>query len=590
MKTFLLSFAGGLLALILFFVVLPLMILFTVASGGQKEEVKGSIVLQLDLRGAYPDQAPTDGLGALFGQLSFVDILTKLHDAADDKHVKGLFIRASEAGVGSSRAEELRDAIQHLRDNGKFVITHSQGFFTGGASSYRAIAGSDEIWQQTGTDFSVPGFSLETLFYKGLLDTLEVSAEIEAFYEYKNAPNVYKEEGYTAAHADATRQLGESVWKVTLEDIAADRGDKLNLNGDLRAVLEDSPYSAASAREMGLIDNLGWPEQAAFHAQQLGGNADIVDIHNYIAPVAPADAPVIALIGGEGAILPGSSGGDPFNPGASSMIASDTLSDQIYRAGKNTNIKAIVLRVDSPGGSPSASDQIWNAIEHVQQEYSKPVVISMGSAAASGGYYISMGADKIVANRSTITGSIGVYGGKFAIADGLRKIGVNAERIDIGGPYASIYTSAEQLTDVQRAKMHESLERVYERFVSLAAEGRGMERDDLHALAKGRVWSGVDAQARGLVDQTGGLYTAVGLAKELSGIDADKRVRLTNMRKDVTPFEVLGSLFSASSDRMDSLNAIASIIGDERLTNALIQAQALEREPRQMAIAPIKEH
>lgn len=590
MKTLLLSFAGGFLALILFFVALPIFIISMASSGSKSESPSGPIVISIDMRYEYPDQKPTDGLASLFGQTSFIDILEKLDRAASDDNVKGVFFRASEMGFGSSRAEEMRNAILKLKENGKFVVTHSQGFFVGGPSAYRAISASDEIWLQDGTDLSVPGFSIETLFLKGLFDKLGITAEIEAFHEFKNSPNVYKETDFTESHAKAMRELAESLWQVSIVDIANDRADKLPDDSVVRTVLENSPYSAQQAVEIGLVDKLGWPEDVARHAKEMADDGDIIDIANYYPPKLPEKSPNIALIGGEGPIMPGASGGDVFNPNAETFIASDTISAQIYDAGEREDVKAIVFRVDSPGGSPSASDQIWNAIEYVQKTYEKPVVISMGSVAASGGYYISMGADKIYANRATITGSIGVYGGKFAIAEGMRKIGVNPARIDVGGEYASIFTSTEKLSDLQRAKMRQSLERTYDRFTKLAADGRDMSQEQLHEVAKGRVWTGEDALNRGLVDELGGLIDAIEGAKELAEIDVDTTVNLVSMVPQQDPLEAIGGMLGASAQSIQTLNRVAKIVGDERVNSTLMQIQAMESNPNQMAIPVIKEH
>ncbi len=590
MKTLLLSFAGGLLALILFFVIVPIALLSILSGGSSNEGPSGPIVLQIDMRYEYPDQKPTDGLASLFDQTSFTDIITKLDRAAYDDDVKGVMLRASEMGFGSARAEEIRSAIKKLQDNGKFIIAHSQGFFVGGPSAYRAISASDEIWLQAGSDLSVPGFSLETLFLKGLFDKLGVTAEIEAFHEYKNAPNVYKETDFTESHAKAMRELAEGLWSISLVDIATDRADKLADDAVLRQVLENSPYSAEKALELGLIDKLGWPEDAARHAAELGDDAELIDISSYSPPPLGNNAPQIALIGGEGPIMPGSSGGDVFNPNAETLIASDTVAAQIYDAGENDDIEAIVFRVDSPGGSPSASDQIWNAIKHVQTTYDKPVVVSMGSVAASGGYYIAMAADEIYASRATITGSIGVFGGKFAVADGMRKIGVNPSRIDVGGPHASVYTSTETLTDEQRSVMRESLGRTYDRFTYLAAEDRGMSQSELHEVAKGRVWTGVDAQKHGLVDKLGGLMAAVEGAKALADIDADTQVSLVSMVPQQSPAEAIGSMLGASAQSMHTINQFSKVIGDERVNAMLLQMQAMEASPNQMALPPIKEY
>ena len=593
MKTLLLSLAGAFMALILFFLIVPIVLVSVLAPSSSEEASDGPVVLALDLRYEYSDRAPTDSFSALFSGVSFLDIITRLDAAATDPDVSGVIIRASEGGVGSSRAEELRDAILKLKANGKFVLAHSQGFFVGGPSSYRAVSAADEIWMQAGSEFSVPGISLEAMFFKGLLDKIGVTPEILAFYEFKNAPNAFTEASFTDSHELAMRELADDLWQITLDDVYADRGDIFAARSggtaaQLRDALEDSPYSAAAAVELGFVDKLGWPEDLERAATERSGGS-IKDISEYLPSETERGAPVIALIAGEGAIVTGSSGDGGFSLNAENMIASDTVAQQIYEAGDSSQVRAILFRVDSPGGSPTASDQIWRAIEYVQSEKNKPVIISMGSAAASGGYYVSMGADKIVASRSTITGSIGVFGGRFAIAEGLEKIGVTTDSVDIGGPYASAYTSVERLTNAQRDKMHDSLKRTYDRFIQLVADGRGISVDEAHERARGRVWSGVDAKEQGLVDELGGLMKAIEVAKEEAGIEADQAIELRNMEPQPDPMEIFTSMFASSEAEARALRAAAGFVSDKRVAAALSQFESMRTEPNQASISPILE-
>ena len=588
MKTVLLTFAGAMMALILFFVILPLTIIMMFAPASETTNTPdGNIVLSLDLRTPYSDRSPTDGPGVLFELDGFIDILSKLDAAAEDPDVAAVIIRSSEMGIGSSRAEELRAAISKLQDKGKFVLGHSQGFFVGSASSYRSISSADEIWMQAGSEFNVPGVSLESLFFKGLLEKIGVTPEIMAFYEFKNAPNAYTQDGFTEAHELAMRELGEHMWSQTLTDILDDRASNFESADILRATLEDSPYGADAAKELGLIDELGWPEDAERSLEERF-DGEILDITAYYPSSQRGSA--IALIAAEGPVITGASGGNPFDLGAENTIASDTVAEHIYRAGEDEDVQAIVFRVDSPGGSPTASDQIWRAIEYVQAEKNKPVIVSMGSLAASGGYYISMGADHIVASPSTITGSIGVFGGRFAIAEGLGKIGITSDSIEIGGPYASAYTSVNPLTNEQRDKMYDSLKRTYDRFIALAAEGRGMTPEELHERAKGRVWTGADALEQGLVDELGGLISAIDAAKRIANIDEDEDVRIIRMDSMENPLQQMFGISSGDANaRTRILSAIGQLTGDQRIQAAIAQSEGLHREPTQAAIAPIVE-
>ncbi len=587
MKNFLLSFAGGFLALIVFFVIFPIVVLGMITSAASDKEARptGDIVLTIDLRHPYPDQPPQDGLAALFTQTGFVDVLTRLDAAATDKDVKAVFIRSSDMSIGSARAEELRDAIIKLKTSGKPVVVHSQGFMFGSPSPYRAVSAADEIWMQAGTDFAVSGVSMETMFAKGLLDKLGVTAEIIALHEYKTAPHLYTQTGLTEAAEKSMRELGQSIWDESILDITEDRSDKLTGELPMPEVLATGPFGADQAKSLGLIDQLGWPEDAVRDLKKRFDEAELIDIAAYTPPSQTGKTSVIAFVTGEGPIMTGSSGNDlSFNNDA--LMASDTISAQIYEAANDKDVKAILFRVDSPGGSPVASDQIWRAIQYARTEKSKPVVVSMGSVAASGGYYVSMGADKIVAPRTSITGSIGIYGGRFALSEGLSKVGVNVDGVTIGDDYVGAFSSIRPMTNSQRSHWYDRLEAGYERFVSLAAEGRGMSFDDLQVRARGRVWSGADALDQGLLDVNGGLIKAIEVTKELAQIPADGKISLRRTYQAQSPLEALGGMFGASASELQTLHTISRVTSNPQISRMLSQIEALDREGVQMT-API---
>lgn len=579
MKTFFLSLAGAFVALVLFCLVSLFALIGFVASAGASDPQPRDLVLTLDLRVPYADQAPASGFEALSGRPGFIDILSRIDAAASDPAVKGLFIRGTEGSIGSSRAEELRDALHAFRQAGKFVIAHSQGIFSTGPSALRAITAADEIWLQPGTDIMTAGITFETLFLKDLFDNISVVPEIEAFYEYKNAPNAYKEADYTGPHREAMTALAQSLWDTSLDDLSADRGiDRQALAG----LFDASPTSAEAALEAGLVDMLGWPEDALESARTRGGEHALLDIGAYRTPSLPARAPQIAVVGGEGPIVTGGSSGGVFADAPA--FASDPIAEAIIAAGANERVQAVVFRVDSPGGSPTASDQIWNAIERVQAD-GKPVVVSMGSLAASGGYYVSTGADYILASRTTVTGSIGIFGGKQSISGGLERIGINPRTISVGGPFADAYDS-DPFTDGQRTEVIASLKRGYDRFVSLVADGRGMSVEEVDAVARGRLWSGADAIDRGLVDQLGGYLDAIGKAKELAGIDPDTQVRLIPYPARKSGLEALEGLFGASSEAARAASMLGLLTGDERLNAAIRQMRLLSSGPAH-AVGPV---
>ena len=603
MRTFILSFLGGLAALFFFFLLIPLAILMTVMPSDEPKEVHKAVI-SLDLRSDWPDQPPAGEFSAFFSELSFVEVLLRLNAAADDPNVQGVFVRAPEAGLGSSRAEELRAAFQRLQAKGKFVIAHSQGFMASGPGPYRAIATADEVWIQPGAEFEVPGISFETLFMGDALKKISVTPEIEQFFEYKNAPDVYKQDGYTAPHAEAMTRVAESVWNATINDVAADRGLEPAV---VRSTLEQSPYRAEDAVKLGLADKLGWPEDALMAAALKARFGDespadrsqseldaagetVIDIADYMPKPVSGAKTVVAVIGGEGAIVTGfAEGGDIFSIGEPSF-ASDTVAGQLIDASRDPDIDAVVFRIDSPGGSPTASDQVWRAVKRVQDS-GKKVVVSMGSMAASGGYYVAAGADAIVANGSTLTGSIGVYGGKFAFADALRKIGVNPDSVGVGGEYATMY-STETLTSAQRQKLVGSLEAVYDRFTSLVADGRELPLDDVREIARGRVWTGADAQDVHLVDETGDLIDAIRKAKELAGVDPDAKAEIRLHRPEPTPLDFVKGFFTAariSAKDPSLMRALGRLSADPRAAAAARQIEAMSRPGVQAAMPEVIE-
>ncbi|MEO1567865.1 MAG: signal peptide peptidase SppA [Pseudomonadota bacterium] len=570
MKIFLLSLAGAFAALLLFFVGGFFAIAGIVGVASAADPKPDNIVLTLDLREDFADQAPPVGFAAFSGQVGFIDIMTRLESARSDDAVSGLYIRANDFGVGSARAEELRDAIRDFRASGKFVIAHSQGSpLNAGASSLRSVSAADELWMQPGTEISVSGVAFETIFLKGLFDRLSVSAEIEQFYEYKNAPNVYKNDSYTEPHREAMTALAQDLWSVSTRDISDDRSLPV---AQLTALLEAGPVPAEAALEARLVDKLGWPadaEQAAL--ERAGETAELMAIASYTAPVAPARAPMIAVVGGEGGIVSGYANQDLFSNTVG--FGSDTVAAAIREAGDDDRVQAIVFRVDSPGGSATASDQIWQAVEAAQAK-GKPVIVSMGSVAASGGYYVSAGADHIVASETTITGSIGVFGGKFAVADGLEEIGVTSETITVGGTYADAW-GTEAFADDERALLRDALARTYDRFIGIVAEGRDLTRDEADARARGRVWSGQDALGLGLIDSLGGFRDAIERAKELADIDPETQVRLLYYPERREGFEALDGFLASTGDTTETLALISALANNPRFRALASDAAAL---------------
>ena len=560
MKTFLLSLFGTLVALILFFVA-AFGFLFSQLTSGS--ELPDNMILKVDLRYALPDQArePTrsDFLYGNPGQ-GFIDVVRKIEAAADDDRVTGLYIRASDSSTGSARAEELRTAIKRFKLSGKKVVAHSQGTYSVSPSTLRAISSADEIWIQPGTDVMTSGLSFESMFYKDMLDRISVQMEVIKYEEYKNAPNQFTENTFTEAHREAMTDLGEDIWELSLEDIAADR--KMTVE-EVRAALEEGPKSADKMLENGLMDKLGWPEDALESLDNsISDETTLISILGYSPPSAPKDAPIVALVGGEGGIVTGGGGGG-------TTFGSDRVAGAIIQAADDERVKAIVFRVNSGGGSPTASDQIWNAIEYAQDE-GKPVVVSMGAVAASGGYYVAAGADHIMANRATITGSIGIFFTKPTIDQGLDRLGISTEEITIGGEFAN-FDGSDALTVSQQDALRASIRRGYDRFLYLVAEGRfDGDLEDAEKVAKGRVWSGVAAKENGLVDSYGGFTDAVAKAAELAGIEAGTQTRIVSFPSSNQPLLVdIQPFLAADPAPFQAQSGLGALLNDPRVAAIL---------------------
>ena len=568
MKTFLLSLFGTLVALILFFVG-AIGLLFSQLSSGS--ELPENMILKVDLRYSLPDQArePTrsDFLYGNPGQ-GFINLVQKIEAAASDDRVVGLYIRASDGSTGSARAEELRTAIKRFKLTGKKVVAHSQGTYSVSPSTLRAISSADEIWIQPGTDVMTSGLSFESMFYKDMLDRISVQMEVIKYAEYKNAPNQFTENTYTDAHREAMTVLGEDIWELSLEDIAADR--KMTVE-EVRAALEEGPKSADKMLENGLMDKLGWPEDALASLQDsLSEDTTLMSVLSYSAPSVPNDAPIIALVGGEGGIVTGGGGNG-------TSFGSDRIASAIIQAADDERVKSIVFRVNSGGGSPTASDQIWNAIQYAQDE-GKPVVVSMGAVAASGGYYVAAGADHIMANRATITGSIGIFFTKPTIDQGLDRLGISTEEITIGGEFAN-FSGSDAWTQSQQEALRASVRRGYDRFLSLVAEGRFKgDANAAEAVAKGRVWSGIAAKENGLIDSFGGFTDAVAKAAELAGIEAGTQPRVLSFPSSHEPLLIDIQPFLASEPMpLQSQSGLGALLSDPRVAailNDLSRAQS----------------
>ncbi|WGM46707.1 Protease 4 [Brevundimonas sp. NIBR10] len=577
MKQFFLTVLGVFTGLVLFLVVVPIVLISAAAASSSKPATPANAVLELDLREGLTDQAPTDPF-AIFGGsgLSTMKIVDTLAQAEKDDHIKVLLVRLPEGGVTPAAADEVRQAIRRFRTAGKPVIAHSQGFSPVGTviSSYMVGAAASELWMQNTASFQVSGLASEEMFLGRAFDKYGVRADFEQRYEYKNAVNQFTQSNFTEPHREAMTAWMTSIYDAALASIANDRKTAVPA---LQTTIEAGPYTAQQALSLKLIDKIGQAEEAEAEAKRrAGNNADILEFDDYASSQGErtgSGSDAIAIVGGEGAIVTGRGGSSGFGGGSS--IHSDVTAKAIYDAIEDKDVKAIVFRVSSPGGSPEASEQILAAVRAARKA-GKPVVVSMGDYAASGGYWISSQADWIVAQPTTITGSIGVFGGKFVIADALARFGVDVRGISVGGQYADAYSSSEPFTAAQRAAFSASMDKTYEEFVTRVSTGRRLPVARVREIARGRVWTGAQAKTLGLVDQLGGVTEAISKARELARIPTDRSVRYKRFPEAESPWEALSSAFGVSSEAAHALVAIGGVMADPQ-AQALLQRVDAER-------------
>ncbi|MBL1430941.1 MAG: signal peptide peptidase SppA [Robiginitomaculum sp.] len=508
---------------------------------------------------------------------SLLGIVDKLAKAEGDDNVKGLFIRANSWGMGPVKAEQIRLAIKDFRDSGKFVIVHSQGFDDTSITSYLSVSAADEIWLQDTAAFAATGLSTETAFFGGVFEKINAKPEFEQFYEYKNSANTFTKKTFTAAHRESTLSWITDVFNSAIKQIAVDRNMSAT---QLRAITDQAPFTSKQAIEAGLVDKLGHVVEAREAALAKAGGGEIVQMSDYSPPfTAMKDATIVAFISGEGAISTGEGAGNPFS--SDSGIYSDQMSEAIIAATKNDKVKAILIRIDSPGGSAIASDQIWNAIERAKAK-DKKIIISMGQLAASGGYYIAAGADAIIAYPTTITGSIGVLGGKIVLDETYDMIGYNVEQLKVGGEFAGAYSSSKSFSDEQRASFRAGMANIYEDFTGKVAAGRNMPLEEVLEISKGRVWTGVQAKENGLVDELGGFKTAIAKTKELLELDESDNIKLRRFPAEKSPMEQLFAMFGISTEAAKTMAKLQFLIDTEQVQALLKVQQMTEQRPADM--------
>ncbi len=523
---------------------------FAASFGPQKHKIPDQAVLTIDLSGGIAAQHLDLPFGPA-GRPTMEDIVLGLEAAAADSRVKGLLLRVGRGPLTMAQAQEIRDAVARFQESSRPVHAFAESFGEGGDGTlhYYVATSADDILLQPSGDVRLMGFLLEQPFLRGALDWLGVEPRVSKRREYKGAPDIFTETSMPAPVRQNLQALADSWLDQVVAGIAAQR--KVD-PAVARRWIDEAPWDAAQAKQAGMVDDLAYWDQASAIAFGALGEDAAVSIADYAAQMPePADtAPKFAIIHGSGAVTLGRSDVDPF--GNEGNLGSDTVAGAISEA-IDDHVKAIIFRVDSPGGSYVAADTIWREVARAR-ELGIPVVVSFGTVAASGGYFIAAPAAKIVAEPGTITGSIGVFAGKPVLKKLWDKLSINFDGVQAGAA-ANTDSVNSDYSEAAWAKQEARLDSIYADFVGKVATGRGLKPEQVEEAAKGQVWSGADAQARGLVDALGGLAVAVKLAKQEAKIAPEFNVALVSYPPAREKWEALLSSFMSEGAHSFALQA-----------------------------------
>ena len=534
--------------------------------------------------GELQETAPTDVVGQLIASdtTTVRGVVESLRLAKRDPRITGVLLMP--AAIDSpywAKVQELRDAVLDFRKSGKVVV----GFLeSGGDREYYLASAADRVFLLPTSSLDITGIASYEIFLRGVFDKVGAYPDFVQIGAYKTAVNQLTQKTFTPEHREMAESLNEDMYQQLVRGIASARK---KTEAEMRQLLDQGPFSPEDAVRYGLVDGLAYEDQLDDLVPQLrqAGEMRRVDGTEY-QRVTPRSVGVrtgsrIAVLYASGVIASGKSG---YNPGSGMVVGSDTFVEQLRRVRADDSIKAIVLRIDSPGGSGSASDVMWRELTITRdQKPARPLIVSMSDLAASGGYYIAAPAQVIVAQPGTLTGSIGVFGGKFVVDGTLSKIGVTTETIK-AGKNSDLESPFSRFSPDQRLKMGEYIAGFYKTFITKVAEGRHTTPERIDAVGQGRVWTGAQAKERGLVDALGGLDTAVTIAKQRAHIPAEEDVELVVYSGRRSLYEALSELSRSSS----SFASWSVLLGaaERQAVASLVAPAATFRRGEPLALMP----
>jgi protease IV len=573
----------AILGAIIFLGIVGSIAVFTIAQSRGPHVADGT-VLTLDLTQALPDQPPDSGVERLLypNRLTLIEALDTIERAGNDSRITGLVARIGDSNMGLAEVQELRDAIATFRAKGKRAVAYSDTFgeLGSGTHSYYLAAAFNEIWLQPMGTLGLVGLRIEMPYLRGTLDMLGITPSVEHREEYKNAANMFTEKQMTGPEREELQALLDSINAQMVGDIAKDR--KID-PATLKDLIDHAPLLTDEAMKAHLVDHVGDRTNAV---TSFGAAPKLLSLENYRGQVGEAheSGPTIALIYATGMLARGGGGGN-------ALTGSESGTDRLVRAFRlaqeDKNVRAILFRVDSPGGSATAAETIWAAV-HRAHEAGKPVIVSMGDVAGSGGYYIAAPADKIVAEPATLTGSIGVVAGKPVVSGLMQKLGANADALQTGAN-AGMFSLFQDFSPSEHERLNAVIDDIYNGFKHRVAEGRQLDDAAVEAVAKGRVWSGSDALKNKLVDALGGFRTALDIAKQSAGIAADQDVTLKLYPPAKTGIDAIVSRFTGNSDD-DDADALLPLRWLTLARVAMQRAELALAPPGALTMPPLETH
>jgi protease IV len=512
---------------------------------GREPAVPSRSTLVLNVGGDLSEMEPADVVAYLRGgkRPTVRGVIDNLRKAKVDTRVRAVLLKPT--GFTSpfwSKVQEIREAVIDFRKSGKPIYAYLE---YGGDREYYLATAADKVFLMPSSPLDLVGVATYQLFLRGTLDKIGATPDLHHIGTYKTAVNTFTQKGYTPAHREMDESLNRDLYEQIVRGIADGRKKH---EGEIRALMDDGPVMPEDALRAGLVDDIAYEDQVD---EKLRGGDRVtrMDGEDYarvsLTSLGLNKGPRIGVIYAAGAIAAGKSGFDPVN---GAVAGSDTLIEYIRRARRDSSLRAIVLRIDSPGGSAAASDAIWRELTLARQEKTdRPLIASMSDLAASGGYYIAMPAQIIVAEPSTLTGSIGIFGGKIVTGGVYEKLGARIEATSVG-KHAEINSPARPYSPDELKKLKEQLQAFYDQFVEKAADSRHTTPEKVDALAQGRVWTGRQAKQNRLIDELGGLDDAIAIAKQRAKIPAESEVELVVYPPRKSFYEIVSDELTGSRE------------------------------------------